>query len=446
MPMLCYLDSDHCLFVSLDNGQQERVEFSFAEMKLADLKKFLAANEPALRSVVLSFSSRLCFAESTDPGSLNSIGNRQELIYELENYIPFAAEEMVADFVICKPNALGVAVEAKPFLQLVEAIEVCDYQILSISPASLLALQSFLSSRDSPAEGVVAFVDCGDEEFLDLFLLRQGFPIRWASCRQCANEINQQIDGWKLIGCEISEVFLVGESFSLEDSDFDRFSDRKYKRVENKNSLELAKITAERILEEKTTSLVELRRERLSEKEPHRHYRRAALIAMASMLFFAACVSGKFFFQARVLADEALELRQAQVQCFADQFPEKKIPKDIRSRLESMDRQLRGQKDRSLAEATLDHVTLITLQKFLNSLDTSMRFRVDELNLELNNLRLRSELRNRSDIQTLVKLLKKQGFAITNMPTTAQSNSVDATIDASWREDELEVQTDGGSK
>ncbi len=94
--------------------------------------------------IILAIPSSMCLCALTLINGLPAKHRHRAMVYRLEDRLPIAAEEVVADFIAAGPSdeqTLGVCSRRASLAPLVEALEASGLAVAAICPASLLALQ-----------------------------------------------------------------------------------------------------------------------------------------------------------------------------------------------------------------------------------------------------------------------------------------------------------------
>jgi type II secretory pathway component PulL len=89
--------------------------------------------------VLLALPSMMCLPATISLAGISS-RDRQAMLYRLEEQLPLAAEDFVADLVPGESSAFGVAVPLQSVRSLVDGLESQGVSISSITPAALLAI------------------------------------------------------------------------------------------------------------------------------------------------------------------------------------------------------------------------------------------------------------------------------------------------------------------
>jgi hypothetical protein len=125
--------------------------------------------------VLLALPSMMCLPATISLDGISS-RDRQAMLYRLEEQLPLAAEDFVADFIDDDRRAFGVAVPLQQVRSLIDALESQGVSISNITPAVLLAI-------DEPSDGV-RFVR--DDKMTSELRFAQGRLTQWSLVREIA--------------------------------------------------------------------------------------------------------------------------------------------------------------------------------------------------------------------------------------------------------------------
>ena len=165
----------HVVFLRSDGCRIATVAGSF--LRWSESSRDAGAIASALRAsgyrgepVLLALAAMMCLPA---PISLEGIGprDRKAMLFRLEEQLPIAAEEFVADFVIHDNHALGVAVRLDLIQSIVTALEAEGVRIATITSAAMLAIAEMNSS-----DGLVRI---REEDRVNVISLQHGTPVRW---------------------------------------------------------------------------------------------------------------------------------------------------------------------------------------------------------------------------------------------------------------------------
>ena len=170
--------------VARGGGAVSIIEAPFAadaspEARAAALTEALRSAGHSGRDVVLALASGDCLCAPVLTADLpTGRQRRQALLYRLEEKLPVAAEDVVADFIQTSgERALGVCVERRELEPIVRALEAAGARVGTICPAALLAVQHWLRERASADAAEFILWSRGDAA--ELFLLTNGAVAAW---------------------------------------------------------------------------------------------------------------------------------------------------------------------------------------------------------------------------------------------------------------------------
>ncbi len=123
------------------------------------------------QGILLAIPSAWCLAATIDLSGLDARENRA-MLFRLEEQLPLAAEEVVADFIVRSERAMGVAARVRELQPLVDALEAAGIAIESIAPAALLAAQN------SRAGGAIMLINEGPG--VNVLAMRDGKAVHWS--------------------------------------------------------------------------------------------------------------------------------------------------------------------------------------------------------------------------------------------------------------------------
>jgi type II secretory pathway component PulL len=189
----------HVVFLQTDRCRIATVEGS--SVRWTDCSSDASAIASALRAtsyrgepILLALGAMMCLPA---PIPLEGIGprDRKAMLFRLEEQLPIAAEEFVADFVIHDDRALGVAVRLDLLKSLVTALESEGVRVASVTPAAMLALAAM-----NPSDGVVRI---REEDRVNVISLEHGAPVRWNLVPATDTEIREIDDSAARQGAKV---------------------------------------------------------------------------------------------------------------------------------------------------------------------------------------------------------------------------------------------------
>jgi type II secretory pathway component PulL len=279
--------------------------------------------------VILAIQSGWCLAARV---SLDGVArhDRQALAYRLEEKLPLAAEEFVADFISDArgQTALGVAARVEQLRPWVEALERAGVAVASISPAALLAAAGLPAGTFLLGEP--------DAVLVSIIVKDDGGAVSaWALSPATPEDVKLQLDLLAVQGEEVGAISAAGvDATALLPS-------RDVPTIDG--SMEsLAARAAEKVLSGRATAAVELRRDTLGPGDRLRFVRPAlnAALAAAAVLLLAVAVAFDVRGWRYQRAADGYEARLADE--FSKAFPGRPVPADVRWFVQSEHRRIAG--------------------------------------------------------------------------------------------------------
>lgn len=379
------------------------------------------------RPVVLALDSPHCLCATFDVSDLDRAGRRKAMAFRLEENLPLAAEDAVADFLeLPDGRAVGVCSALADLKPLVDAYENAGIPVRHVCPTALLMTQQ-LTAQHTDLDAVL--IASGDADRgttdLDLLELHDHRPTHWwwfADDRTAAAErialLTSQAD-------RPAEAALLRIARLGSDADEPGASPRlEPVEPDVADPDHAAALQAVRILDGIDEPWINLRRDQLAAPDPFDTYRRPvlALAAAVVLLLVSTIVIGQW--RTAQYAAAATDLRAEQAEVFRDAMPGQRVPfAGIRNRLESERRKLAGLGGRDTAsgdDADALHRTsaLTHLQHVLAALPTNVRFRLLDLSIEPDRIRVAGEAQSHADAERLVIALRQTGGYDVDPPET----------------------------
>ncbi|MEK6250081.1 MAG: hypothetical protein N2C12_17990, partial [Planctomycetales bacterium] len=273
--------------------------------------------EPLILGLQSSSCLSACFSAETGASQ-----SHQSLMYSLEEWLPLAAEDMVADFVVARNSVFGVAVRKSSTKQLVELFENAGVEIQVIAPAVLLGLHSMLSQSASDTTQLLLWQN-GDT--VDLIKIADNQANVWevlpASPTAIADRLNalvlqygQDLD----IRCNGLGDELLAVIAGLPDLNVVDTTDLSLH--------EAALDTAEKILRGRIDSMINLCRDALASTDPYRPVRRHIHFATCLGVLFLLSTAAIFFYRGIQYDRIRTDAIDAQTDIYRKVFPKGSIP------------------------------------------------------------------------------------------------------------------------
>jgi hypothetical protein len=378
--------------------------------------------------VLLAIESSTCLCAPAHTDGLPAKHRRRAMTYRLEEKLPIAAEEVVADFIEGGPaadaEALGICVRRTALTPVVEALEESGVAVAAICPASLLALQYMM--RDGgplaapPLPDAVVWPDERGET-LELFVLR-----------------DRRLHGWYVLANRAKDLLMhvamaapsgTLAAMALEPELRTALGTRPQLRVRElaaESPSTAAASLAGAVLDGKVIPWIDLRREALAVSDPFRQVRTPLTVAAAAVVLCLICLCAAMLWRANRYDTMANHLADEQQAAFRQAFPTGSVPPDVRSRLEAEERRLRGLSGDDSAPPAGD-AGLVILRDLITHLpaERDLRYRVLEVRLDQNRFTLEGQATAHGDADSIVASLKRGGGFIVEPPRTEQLISTD---------------------
>lgn len=368
----------------------------------------------------------LCASIPTD--GLPRRNRREAMLFRLEEKLPAAAEDMVADFVVHPNHALGVCLLLEKIELLVTELETAGIAVEAICPASLLALQEFLSTGRN--QEPCAFL-WGHEGQVELFFLSQGRPVAWFLVADDLEALKVPIALrlLKTTGPLRALAVGLGESLARELADM---ADIEL-TLGPSLSLPVAATSAAKALGHgHRQAWVNLRRDRLAVKDPARQIRRPLQVAFLAAAVFLASLAAATFYRAQSYRRMALKADARAMDIFRETIPNQPAPMDIRPRMESEARKVQAVSGQG-SQIPRQPSALLVLREALRRLPDDVRFRLLDIRVQGEGLTLEGATRSHALADRLAGSLRTQnGFTVEPPRTKARADGgVDFTLRAS---------------
>jgi type II secretory pathway component PulL len=393
----------------------------FAEGELAaqaePIQSALAADGYRGEPLVIALRSTWCLAATLPIDRPQDLRNRQTMAYRLEEWIPWGAEEFVADFVGSGGTALAVAVECDPLAMLLARLDETGVATGGIVPAALLAAAAHLESEERPTEHMLLLAT---HDGCDLVRIVDDQPTRWSWLPAGSAALGQELTQLALeTGQPLHVIGYGGEQENHQE--LRRLDAVACVTTPDASVDALAIGAADKIIRGGIEAFVDLVRGPFGRRRKNSALRRyaAALQAGAAILLLTTTAVLSYRGQASERLAELAAARQADV--FREVFPNSKVPVGVRSRLESELTKLQGLQgsDAALPESK-SAITL--LHRLLSSLPTDRRFRLLEIRIEQGRLYLDGEVRAHSDAEAIALRLRAKGLEVSSPRTQRIDN------------------------
>jgi hypothetical protein len=367
--------------------------------------------------VSVLLDSATCMAAQVLVEGRGASRNHKAMSYALEEYLPIAAEDSVADFVVSGSTALGVAADLAELRELLDELAIAGILVNFLRPAATVALAWRLESVDSNASQLVIWQF---QDNVDLLLITSGRLKMWRSFSAdestLATELNllmkDQVLPESVTGCGLEDCLQAVVIASCPTAACEFRTDSK---------IDAAAIRGGREAAGEARSWFDLTHSELHTGDAlapiHAPLRFAALSAAVLLVCLTAALMLRAFRYERLA--EAMHSQQQDV--FRETLPGQRVPIGVRSRLEREHQRLAGVTGRSKSVPLLNSA-LLSLRDALSGLPVDIRFRLLEARFDGNHVSLDAEIRGHGDADLLAAALRKAGFDVTPPHTEKASD------------------------
>jgi len=353
--------------------------------------------------IVLALPSERCLTASWTSEEPIRPSERPALAYELESFLPFAAEDLTVDFQVADRSVLAVAVVTAELSPLVAALEAAGVQVASITPLALLWTPPARST--DPGDGTIE-VAAG------------AMFGRWEWQRRLDGRILEWLsfDDEQLLSRRLEELATASSPVRISLFGFTpptvsaNNPNVTWVECETSPSIDESRRYTEELLAGRRAAPIELRQGNLKAADPYRNVRSSLRLLGAAAACAALVIVGGIQYRMAKYREHIAACDRRQAEVFHELFPGKSVPSGVRSRL-------RGELDRlssiqGSAGGSGSISALTTLHRFLQALPEQTRMRTSEVVFEEGRLSLDLTTASHGNIAVLTDALKAQGFEV----------------------------------
>lgn len=378
-----------------------------AERIVAALKEWKVAGSP----ILVGLSATLCVSMLLKLPTPRHARQRQAMGYLLEPYLPWAAEEMVADYEIRGREAFAVGTSTELLSALLQQLEERGVRVESIFPLARLALQQYMRHA-APASDRWALL-WGDGTVADLWIIDSKRPILWRQIPLEEIELLRELRQVALEGNEPLPLELSGISKELKTKieTLPDFVAREPAETASPTIVESAVREAANVLAGRIDSPIEFRRDVLAPESGNRLLQGAVRAVQVAFLCLLIACGVTLYRLGESFDRQRLSAGDRQEDIFRTLFPDLPVPVGIGGRLESEYAKLRGLRgENSDVPEQVPAVQLI--ERLLRSLPSDLRYRILEVRVEQGRLYLVGHVREHGDADRIADELRKTQLTV----------------------------------
>ena len=414
-------------------------------------------------SAIIVLPTNRCLSASVDLAAAGRTPSRQALLYELEEQMPAALEDLCCDLVMpadIRPRlrnavsskgaprvwrrALGVCTDRRNLAELIDLLHHRGVTVTAVCPAALLAMQGWGRALREPLMAPRSVVVWQNGAAVDVIAVRMGRPTDWHTTPAERNDVAFALaamgvgdDGAGAValvgvdealaggdGGDAGAVALVGVDEALAGGDggdagavarvgvdealaaslgaLPMFKNAAFPRLDARSLDEGAIVAARAVASGRLRPWIDLLpAESRGAVLRNRGVRRAGMAAAAALVIACAAICGAMLWRGERYAAAADVARSAQLEIFHQLFPNQDIPRGIGSRLASAAAKLGGGGSASAARAD----ALVGFHDLLAHLPRDVRFRISDVTLDATRWSIEGEAPSDAQAQAVAAAL-----------------------------------------
>lgn len=384
------------------------------------------------RPIALCIDSSRCLCAEVATDDLERSGRRKAMTYRLEEHLPIAAEDVVADFLETgEATALSVCTRVEDLQPTLDALRARELRVRHILCDAVLAA-GFAASRNDSLDVVLHARETRNpqSESWDLIEIDRGRPARWwwfADDRESvAERLRSLADSPRAEPLRVA--ILTGDIEATERVKRDAGEAGIHWQSIDATPEEAAATRAAAVLRDAAPPWIDLRRDALAAPNQWEVYRKPAIALAAAAALLLASVAGIAWHRAAQYEQQAEAQRQQLTGIYRevmDLGPREPVPDafSLRRRMQNEQRQLAGiggvASDRSRLDDMRPPSALVLLDRLLATLPgEEIRFRVLEIRIEPDRLRVQGEAQSHAQAEQIVVALRESGRFEVRPPET----------------------------
>ncbi len=388
------------------------------------------------RPIVLALPSADCLSVRVSTAGLPR-GDRRAMVYRLEEQLPLAAEDVVADFapVSAGDDVLAGCVVLDHVMETVNALESAGVAIGWIVPATLGAAQSLAQSlspslardRDDQAKAATVLLlaeppltDAVSQ--LSVVTLEGGVPVDWALLPAVADDVQLHL---KLISAD-RQIRPHVQAVGL-DKDFCSALENALGWLVHRRDEEVAIAAAgfcSELLNGTARPWLDFRRDALAASDRLALHRPALSAALAAAAVLLVTLTAVLFYRSAAYSNAAARDQAEMRSHFTQQFPDFAMPADVRAVVSAERRKAASASSTPTAGEAAYGTALLTLRDVLTNLPEGNRFSLSALSVQDASLTLSGRMASFEQADALAAAARKSGM---DVPQPQTRRSADGT-------------------
>ncbi len=381
------------------------------------VRRHLAEDACADGPVLLALPSSRCLVATISTEALERGERHRAMAFRLEEHLPMSTEEFIADYVDeGSGEALGVCAPLAELKVIVGAFEAGGMTVQHICPAAFLAAAHAVEQLPEVGAVLVASTGAESPPVFDLVELHRGAPNRWWWLSGDAGALRDRLAAWAASAEAPKRLVVVGGG------DVPAPQDVECIVPENADADRSAALHGAKILEGTASPWVSFRRDALAAPDPYRAYYRplAALAAATALLLL--CVSVVACWRGGIYASLGRASARQEGDAFREAMPNQRLPDagNIKGRLLSERQKLAGLTGLAAGRAGgpgIESVSaLVRLHDVLSRMPSDVRYRILELSIQADRIRIDGEAPTHGDADRVAAALRQSGRYDVELP------------------------------
>ncbi len=390
--------------------------------------------------LTLSIPSTWCMAAAISTEGLPRSGatRRQAMVFRLEEQLPVAAEDMVADFIQRRTTpgqqTLGVAVLTQRLLPLVNALEAHQVRVGTICPTALYCLQTLVDAPSPDQDpGQDQILVLSEPEYFDVLHCREGQLVAWHVASDISTDErgatpqhsdptpNLTSDLLRLLRSHVlhcrSQPLLTlfgGDTTLAERISADLGLPVKHDEGWSTDNAVAAAVKRMDTSNDHSAMVVNLRRDALDSGDALRHIRTPLKALVSTSLLLGLVLIAAMGWRSYRYDQHARNQIEHQQQIFLTLYPGQGVPINVRIHLESELRRLRGISGGGGGGGLpMRDSALVCFYEALRRLPTDLRYQLLELRFDGAEVYFEGLARSHGDATQIAGAMRRQnGFAV----------------------------------
>lgn len=414
------------------------------DARIEAVRQQLAALGHCDEPIVLALPSSWCLCATISTEDLERSGRRQAMGFRLEEHLPISVEDVVVDYLdLGEHQAMGVCGELDMLKALVDAFEAAGLHVRHICPAALLAA-AYAAEQHHPIDSVLIQQHSATDNprtTYDLIELRKATPTHWWWLADDDTALVDRLTSRSLAAGQPLRL-AVFETGQASPSLAKASASLELVAIDNVTADQAASHCAARILDDAAPPWIDLRRDALAVSGQYAAYRKPIGALVLAALLLLASLLGVTQWRGRQHQALAAQYKQQQVEQFRRALPDQSPPAAVNSRLRSEHQKLAGLggqgagADGSMPARSTS--ALSHLHRLLSNMQTETRYRVLELTIEPDLIRVDGQARTYAEAEQLASALRASGAYEVAPPETRalQDRGVNFLFTATPRDDD----------